>query len=444
MSSRTQQLRQSFLLMGAVVALVLVAGFALFSSRSVTRIVERQANERGQDMATHVASLVGMYLRERRREAEALARSPAVVRAALDGSQQAISRRLPQLDTPTLERMFNQRHVLGGDPELAAYFRDYVQRSEFSELFFTESHGYSVLASNRTSDFVQSDEEWWRQAVAEGVYEGAPRYDSSAAAVSLEYDVAIRAPRVSAAAGAGSPGGRRPGRVRRALDGRGVRGDARAVVRVLARPQQTRDGGGEGGGGDREPGGGRRPLRDRRDGAVRHGRGGRPPDLGAQHGGGAASPGRRDPLGGGRGGGDGHGNLGLHGADERVDRRDVRHLPGPDQAGGAAGPAGARRGGRCDQDPPDRDHPRRGCRGLGATQQRRRRRRPAQQGRVGSEYGAARDAGRRGEPRCRRGRSAGAGLIRHPKVCDAGQGGGQEDENDGPERGGRSSESRGE
>ena len=201
MSSRTQQLRQSFLLMGAVVALVLVAGFALFSSRSVTRIVERQANERGQDMATHVASLVGMYLRERRREAEALARSPAVVRAALDGSQQAISRRLPQLDTPTLERMFNQRHVLGGDPELAAYFRDYVQRSEFSELFFTESHGYSVLASNRTSDFVQSDEEWWRRAAADGVYEGAPRYDSSAAAVALEYDVAIRAPRVAAPVG---------------------------------------------------------------------------------------------------------------------------------------------------------------------------------------------------------------------------------------------------
>src|SRR6266566_3135921 len=198
MSSRTQQLRQSFLLMGAVVALVPVVGFALFSSRSVTRVLERQANERGQDMATHVASLVGMYLRERRREADALARSPAVVRAALDASQQAITRRLPQLDTPTLERMFNQRHVLGGDPELAAYFRDYVQRSDFSELFFTESHGYSVLASNRTSDFVQSDEEWWRQAVADGLYEGAPRYDSSAAAVSLEYDVAIRAPRVSA------------------------------------------------------------------------------------------------------------------------------------------------------------------------------------------------------------------------------------------------------
>src|SRR3989449_11453682 len=112
------------------------------------------------------------------------------------------------------------------------------------------------------------------------------------------------------------------GREHRDLDGRVVRRDARAAVRILATPQQTRDGAGEGGGGDREPRGGRRPLRDRRDGAVRHGRGGRPPDLGAQHGGGTAPPGRRDPLGGGRGGGDGHGNLGLHGADERVDRRD--------------------------------------------------------------------------------------------------------------------------
>src|SRR5882724_1218863 len=201
MSSRTQQFRQSFLLTGAVVALVLVTAFALLSSRSVTRIVERQANERGRDVATHVASLVGMYLRERRREAEALARSPAIVRAALDGAQQAISQGLPRVDTPTLERMFNQRRMLGGDPDLAAYLRDYVQRSEFAELFFTERHGYSVLASNRTSDFVQSDEEWWRRAASDGAYEGVPRYDSSAGAVSLEYDVAIRAPRVAAPVG---------------------------------------------------------------------------------------------------------------------------------------------------------------------------------------------------------------------------------------------------
>jgi methyl-accepting chemotaxis protein len=197
MSSRTPQLRQSFLVTGAAVALVLVTGFALLSSRSASRIVERQANARGQDLATHVASLVELYLRERRHEAEALAGSPAVVRAALEASQAAVRQRLPQLDIPTLERMFNQRRELGGDPDLAAYLRGYVQHSDFAELFFTDSHGYNVLASGRTSDFVQSDEGWWQQAVKTGTYEGPPRYDSSAAVVSLEYDVAIRAPRVA-------------------------------------------------------------------------------------------------------------------------------------------------------------------------------------------------------------------------------------------------------
>ena len=201
MSSGAQQFRQSFMVTGAAVALVLVAGFALLSTNSATRVVERQADERGRDVATHVAALVSLYIRERRQEAEALARSPAVVRAALAASEQAARARLPQLDTPTLERLYNQRRELGGDPDLAAYLRDYSRRSDFAELFFTDSHGYNVLASDRTSDFVQSDEEWWQRAVANGVYDGPPRYDSSAAVVSLEYDVAIRVPGRAAPAG---------------------------------------------------------------------------------------------------------------------------------------------------------------------------------------------------------------------------------------------------
>ena len=201
MSSRAPQLRQTYVLTGAVVALVVVAGFALLASRRVTTIVERQANERGKDVARHAASLVSLYMRERHREAEALARSPALVQAAVEASQRALSQHLPQLDIGTLERSFSQRRVLGGDPDLAVYLRDYTKRSDFAELFFTESHGYNVLASNRTSDFVQSDEEWWQRAMADGVYEGAARYDSSAAAVALEYDVAIRSARTSAPVG---------------------------------------------------------------------------------------------------------------------------------------------------------------------------------------------------------------------------------------------------
>src|SRR5437667_434026 len=195
MASRTPQLRQSFLLTGVGVTLVLVIGFAALSGNTAQRTVEQQAKDRGQDVALRVAALVNQYLRERRHEAEALAASPAVVRAAIDAAQQAVKDKLPPLDVPTLERMFNQRRMLGGDADLAAYVTGYPQRSDYAELFFTERHGYIVLSSGRTSDFVQSHNAWWQRAMADGVFEGGPQYDSATAVALLEYDVTIRAPR---------------------------------------------------------------------------------------------------------------------------------------------------------------------------------------------------------------------------------------------------------
>src|SRR5213076_2059461 len=106
MASRTPQLRQSFLVTGAGVALVLVIAFAALSGTTAQRTVEQQANDLGQDAATRAATLVDQYLRERRHEAEALAASPAVVRAAVEAAQQAVKDKLPPLDVPTLERMF--------------------------------------------------------------------------------------------------------------------------------------------------------------------------------------------------------------------------------------------------------------------------------------------------------------------------------------------------
>ena len=50
----------------------------------------------------------------------------------------------------------------------------------FSEIFVTEDTGFNVLASNETTDFVQSDERWWREAFEKGTYFGDVEYDESA------------------------------------------------------------------------------------------------------------------------------------------------------------------------------------------------------------------------------------------------------------------------
>src|SRR5712692_4947295 len=105
MASRYPQLRHSFLLMGAGVALALVLILGAITAHQASGTLQRQADDRGRDVAARVAIVITEYVRERHHEAEALAASPPVIRAALDAAQLAVDRRLVGLDRPTLERM---------------------------------------------------------------------------------------------------------------------------------------------------------------------------------------------------------------------------------------------------------------------------------------------------------------------------------------------------
>ena len=194
MATKSQQLRQSFLASGAGAAIVLVALVAWFTGNRAARILEEQADTRGRDIAAREAAMVTHYLNERRREVVSLASMPQLIGAVRQASQDAATRGLDKIDIPTLERMFAGSRQMGGDPQLRDYVRAYTTLSDFAEMFVTESHGLNVLASERPSDFVQRDETWWQQAVEDGVYEGDAKFDSSAGAVSFEFDVAVRAP----------------------------------------------------------------------------------------------------------------------------------------------------------------------------------------------------------------------------------------------------------
>jgi len=198
MPIKSQQLRQSFLISGAVAAVLLVGFVAWLTSGRVGAVLEQQAGVRGRDVATRVADIVTQYLKERRREVVSLASQPQLVAAVREAGQSASERGLDRMAIPDLERMFNASRQLGEgpDPALRDYLRAYTTMSDFAEVIVTESHGLNVLTSSRPSDFVQRDEPWWQRAMANGSYEGDARYDSSSGAASLEFDVAIRAPRL--------------------------------------------------------------------------------------------------------------------------------------------------------------------------------------------------------------------------------------------------------
>src|SRR5260370_9710917 len=87
MATRTQQLRQSFLVTGAAVALALVIVLAVVAAHEASGTLNDLADRRGTEVAIRVARLATSYLRDRRHEAEALARSPAIIAAAQHASQ---------------------------------------------------------------------------------------------------------------------------------------------------------------------------------------------------------------------------------------------------------------------------------------------------------------------------------------------------------------------
>ncbi|HET7251331.1 MAG TPA: methyl-accepting chemotaxis protein [Gemmatimonadales bacterium] len=192
MAMRSHHLSRRFLIAGVVIAGALTLVLGLGVGRGARTALEDVADHHAAEAARNAAALTDAYLHELRLTAEMLSHLPAIVDAARTASQNVTARRLDQLSIPDAERQFAATRKLGGDPALEAYLRGLPAQSELVEIFFTESHGYVVLSSDRTSDFAQQDEEWWQVAMRDGSYQSPVHYDSSARALAMEYDMAIR------------------------------------------------------------------------------------------------------------------------------------------------------------------------------------------------------------------------------------------------------------
>lgn len=192
MAMPSHHLSRRFLIAGVVIAGALTLVLGLGVGRGARTALEDVADHHAAEAARNAAALTDAYLHELRLTAEMLSHLPAIVDAARTASQNVTARRLDQLSIPDAERQFAATRKLGGDPALEAYLRGLPAQSELVEIFFTESHGYVVLSSDRTSGFAQQEEEWWQGAMRDGSYQSPVHYDSSARALVMGYDIAIR------------------------------------------------------------------------------------------------------------------------------------------------------------------------------------------------------------------------------------------------------------
>jgi len=193
MAATLQDLLRRFTFWAAGIALAVVLALGLLAGTGATRTLDRLADERGTAVAGRAASLVATIVRERHREADQLAINPFFVQAMVTAAQTVTARQLTRTDPATLERMFRATRELGGNPELGAYLRGYPERSDITDLLFTEMHGFTVVASSPPDQFAYAGDTLWQRAMRDGAAESDPSIDSASGSVTVRYAAAVRA-----------------------------------------------------------------------------------------------------------------------------------------------------------------------------------------------------------------------------------------------------------
>jgi len=174
------------MLVGVPVTALTIAAGAYLSGRGSAAVFEQSVQHQFSQMSQRAAGLVNHYMHERQSDVLSLVRIPEVVAATLAAGDQAQALGLERSSTDVLEQRYADQRALSVNNQALSFLTTFRDSSDFTEVFFTERLGLNVWTTNRTSDFVQSDENWWRVAWESGWYQGEATYDESAGIVGVE------------------------------------------------------------------------------------------------------------------------------------------------------------------------------------------------------------------------------------------------------------------
>ena len=145
--------------------------------------------------ADNAARQLDVFLIQRMAEARAWASASIVVKSAIAAHSRHAAEGLTQAPLEAVEDRFRIRKSLGTAPRADTYLHQQIASSPyFAEVFFTDRNGYNVALTNPTSDFVQSDEDWWQNAWSRGLSVGEIEFDDSAGVWSIDISLRIDDP----------------------------------------------------------------------------------------------------------------------------------------------------------------------------------------------------------------------------------------------------------
>jgi len=119
--------------------------------------------------------LIERVLAERARQVDLIASSPQVIATAEKGAEEARRQGLPlrtfrdqEPAVAPIEARFKATRSLQVDASTDQYLKTLLPKLDIAEVMVTDKYGYNAETTSPSSDFIQSDEEWWQTAFSKG------------------------------------------------------------------------------------------------------------------------------------------------------------------------------------------------------------------------------------------------------------------------------------
>lgn len=170
--------------------LAMTTGYILIRQDS-----EKKVQKELQDKSLLTAEIVGQLLIETSEITTTIGNNPYVINAARSGTKYAEQKKLTQATITELEKRFRDTKILQLNSNLNQHLKAIANSHSFSEIMVTEKNGLNIAYNQKTSDFIQRDEDWWQQGKQQELAIGTPGFDTFSNAFSIPFTYKIKDPK---------------------------------------------------------------------------------------------------------------------------------------------------------------------------------------------------------------------------------------------------------
>ena len=194
-------LRTKLIITLLAAALIPLAIITLFNASSGRTILTETIGNNISTLSTSQALQVGQTLQNELNQLNMLANTSVVQQRAEAGTA---ANTLSSAEINALDQEWRSADAANNnsDPLVSSVLNDSLSAEllkfqanspENVEVFLTDLPGVSLATTGRTSDYLQSDEDWWQSTYKNGLYIGQPEFDASSKTLAINMAVAVRA-----------------------------------------------------------------------------------------------------------------------------------------------------------------------------------------------------------------------------------------------------------